>query len=905
MPRTDGVVFTGGNASSVSETNGNKLVILENGMYVTVVKDLNAPTVAGGSAGSSRGLRILTSVDSGLTWTERTSILKYSNTDISNKYYCSMVAKGNRIYLIYTVGSSMLEMRGYDFSSMDEWVSSEDMKFYQSVVDAGQADMGSVSLAINEEGTELHASWSSRHSSTNLLYTFNVRYAKGIILDDDVIWEPVEQLTKLNTSSYPNFAMNPMITIVNNIPTIAIEQRGATLSGNSYNSGNAITILKRDTANYTANSYIDTRWRYYNIFSTTTNSYIQQTPYVLYMPPGVNPNRPKGRLWVMWAGIGTNSSYTTAFQSYTVWSDDFGVTWSPLKTLGGSLWYSTTSPVATYETSESNEIKFAFVTQEKSTSTYRNIEQQSCIGAYDMWTGFISSPTTIDNKTGSSTNMMNYHTNPQVISNSHDWGNHPAYMYFDEGAVKVKFVNYAEKYAINPKPFKGKRETFTNKDNTMTFRLTTTDTVNVPIVKINDTVIKTGKFLDGVPMNIIIPDEVWDNMPYGRYKKNTTHVSQTVKTAGLNLSNYQLASGNTATVDTTTFDEPVFLLKSTSANRNQINIWNAKVNPDIKLSAGKHYLTLGYVYFPSSLDGVANTQPIEIEMGVNNQGMYSTGGGNNYDSSKIPFDVWLPLMDALEPFSISNPATASIGASYNGYGAKFAYIKEMKVRECTLQEYNVIRSIEDNTKLANDVAKHLSKPNQKIVPQELSLQVGTRKWTYEIEKGMPTKYSIIDLLSAGKDVAETILPSVKNSLIETLPRLGGGMMDSFEWEDIITSLKRSPTKRTARGTATSANTYSSFPAMSGSSTSNPNMSFVSISTSSLTFVPSSIVVYPENIYNQYNPSFWSKDPIYSYPGFEGNQYQNGYYLSIPYIPNGTMKIAVNNASLNYVWIAYE
>lgn len=274
-------------AYDTSGNGGRKLVRLSNGWLVATAKDsitdVNKPVY-----------KLFVSSDNGETWVEDS----YSIGAFAGVYDVSLVNKGNTLYLLSSskTGSNIWRSR-HHYKNFDTGVTG-----YSEIETSTQTDMKNVSLAINEQGTELHATWSSKNSAYP--NSFNIRYAKGTInAGGSVTWGSLSQIKTLNTSGQ-NFK-NPTVVV-----------RG---------DGNPVVVC--EFASSSTNTISAYYWDGYS-WSSGTNiyiggSYIQSSPSAIFVPSEIN-GLPNGRIWVAWHGTDSTNSKPKIKVSY---SDDGGVTW--------------------------------------------------------------------------------------------------------------------------------------------------------------------------------------------------------------------------------------------------------------------------------------------------------------------------------------------------------------------------------------------------------------------------------------------------------------------------------------------------------------------------------------------------------------------------------------------------
>lgn len=375
------------NAYDTSGNGGRKLVRLSNGWLVCVIGD------------STKHI-FYVSKDSGNTWSELCNLVggrtRYNG-------YISIVAKENIIYGIAKAGTQFIDYFKFDAST----VINSDIGSLGLIESIAQSDIGQLSLAINQTGTELHACWSSKNSTYSS--SFNIRYAKGAIESDgSVTWGNVEQVTIRNATG--NDIKNPSIIIdKNNNAHILTEFYGFNYI---VDYSNSITTKEEGNSNWN------------NKIVYKGSGYTQSSSSAIFVPTEIN-GLPNGRIWVAWQG--SDSIDTNYYNLRVSYSDDGGVTWFAMKKLtNGNTYHDGTSPSITYNIQNEIFIVFHGVDTNFSTSKY-NIKEICC--SNDTW----SSITTITSNTTASAQLAS-----TLVDNSCDFST-PLFIYQDNQNSKVGF----------------------------------------------------------------------------------------------------------------------------------------------------------------------------------------------------------------------------------------------------------------------------------------------------------------------------------------------------------------------------------------------------------------------------------------------------------------------------------
>ncbi|WP_246072891.1 tail fiber protein [Paenibacillus dokdonensis] len=303
---TDATVVNG-SGYDTSGNGGRKLVRLSNGWLVA-------------TAVSGLSYLFYKSVDNGVTWSK---IAYKTQTNTSGTTSIALVARNDTVYAIISFYTSAADqrIRYLEVDPIAETGKGVD-------IDPLQTSIGSVSLAINDAGTELHAAWSSKNSSYP--NSSNIRYAKGIInADGSVTWGSAEQVTKDNNGSYNNYT-----------PSIVWTPMGSKIIS-TYTTGSTFQLRSITTLGVA-----------YSFYDSGSPSLGQYSPSAIYVPKSIN-GFPNGRIWVAWYGIESDSLQNIRI----AYSDDGGVTWSAMQKLtSGSM--NQVVPTITYN--QKNEIFILF-----------------------------------------------------------------------------------------------------------------------------------------------------------------------------------------------------------------------------------------------------------------------------------------------------------------------------------------------------------------------------------------------------------------------------------------------------------------------------------------------------------------------------------------------------------------
>lgn len=452
-------------AYDTSGNGGRKITQLKSGLLISALKDT-----------SSSFLRLYKSTD-GINWTAFTTLSFVSGMDVS------LSSKEDFLYLIYSAGSNVY------FNAFDKFGAS----ISSQSIDTGQNAIGNVSLAINEAKTELHATWTSK----NAIYanSFNIRYAKGTINGDgSVTWGAVEQVTKTNVSGTDN--NNPSIYIHNGIPSII-----QSFNQTNYNGIYLLTkefTTKDSVVGMPNSSDVSANWGSKLIYNGTT--YAQSSPSAIFVPQSIN-GLANGRIWVAWHGTdATDSSVTNIRVSY---SDDLGVTWSAIQKLtsGNSYW----QEFPTITANKKNEVFVVFDGIDSTISTYRNIRY------IKYSSGSWGSIVTMTN----ATSYNNFY--PTAIYDTSLDFTMPLFAY--KGNSRVGFYGTWTVTTISVTP--GDIGQKTDKNNILSYSITTDGEMSTITEKINGTVVNTRNTTSGQAVTLGLTQAQWDAIRFGKYADAT------------------------------------------------------------------------------------------------------------------------------------------------------------------------------------------------------------------------------------------------------------------------------------------------------------------------------------------------------------------------------------------------
>jgi hypothetical protein len=430
-------------AYDTSGNGGRKITRLSNGWIVTATKDT-----------TNKAVYLHVSEDGGASFRQLWSV-----TGLSGIVDISIVSKGTIVYLLMNQGTTP------QFVVIDA-LTGNNLSGYINV-DTGQINIGNVSLAINDAGTELHAAWASKNSTYPS--SFNIRYAKGTInADGSVTWGAVEQWTKHNTSG-DNWG-SPTIVVVNGNPIVIAP----------FAAGTTTMYLTALSPLFGAGAGS------YNVGNKTiyglSGNYPQSSPSAIFVPSSVN-GLPNGLIGNAWHGTDSASGGVNYIRFSK--STDLGASWSaPQKLVPG------TNPTLT-----ANRNGKLFITYEDNGVTKR-IESTD---NGDTW----SAPITVGNGTNPSSlfDLTFNMSEPLTIR---------------KGATSVLFSGAWVVSEISVTPGYIGQKTSADKSNILTYSITTDGTMSDITEKINGTTIATRTNpTNGQNFTVSLTQEQWDAIKYG------------------------------------------------------------------------------------------------------------------------------------------------------------------------------------------------------------------------------------------------------------------------------------------------------------------------------------------------------------------------------------------------------
>lgn len=421
-----------------------------------------------------------------------------------------------------------------------------------------QKQYQSVSLAINDAGTELHAVWSSKNATYP--NSFNIRYAKGTINPDgSVTWGAVEQVTVINASS--NNYTNPSVTLdKSGIPVILVSATIGITDANNINSNSSILVIKRDRTLLNTSTNINSNWSMANVYSVSS-SYVQSNPSALFVPTAIN-GLANGRLWVAWHGKDATDS--AKFNIRTSFSDDGGVTWAtPVKLTSGN-------------TVEHLNVSLS---ADKTGKVFALYEDHEWAPDTDIWMR-VWNGTSWGAEASVAFNEPNPDAHPSALVDFNLRMTTPPFVFTDSTAG-IKFSgNFNVGASVSPASGAlGNKETATLTAYTVTPEAGST--VTSIVEKVNGVTVNTFNNPASLSRTLTVPTATWDTLAY--FASHTASVTVTDSNGATTVTTYSFAKALATNAS---------LLEATKANtdaKNRISTKRDALAAQVGLSAGSTF----------------------------------------------------------------------------------------------------------------------------------------------------------------------------------------------------------------------------------------------------------------------------------------------------------------------------
>lgn len=462
-------------AYNTSGNGGRKLVRLDNGWLISAVSN------------NSNSIKFYRSKDNGNTWNGLTGLDRPYYTGSTGNV--SLVVKGKNLYVLYQYSNSRIEFIRVDCSTANDLVVAPSTGDIQTLT-TNETTTGNVSLAINDTGTELHATWASKNATYP--NSFNIRYAKGTInIDGSVTWGVVEQVSLITTAV--DDIKNPSIIVDdNNYPLILVDTAvGSFSSGTSTNSNvQTITAIGKNPS-FTKSGSFNSNWGYKTVYDGSI--YPQYSPSAIFVPQSIN-GLANGRIWVAWHG--TDATETGVDSVRVSYSDNGGNTWSSMQKL-------TTGVTSQFPSITANKSK-VFIVYGKSNGIAK-LEYTTSWSA-DVYI----------------TPNTNYYFPSSLFDVTFSLNfTEPLFIY--KGSSKVGF--YGTWTVTTISVTQGSIGTKSDKNNILSYSITTDGTMSTITEKVNGVTVGTKTATSGESLITGLTQAQWDAVRFGKYHDNLLYPS--------------------------------------------------------------------------------------------------------------------------------------------------------------------------------------------------------------------------------------------------------------------------------------------------------------------------------------------------------------------------------------------
>lgn len=464
---------------STAGNGGRKLTRLSNGWEVAGVRNGSSPYQ----------LYFYVSKDNGATWQ---LLSTFSNYQVDMH---SLVSVGTNVFCLSTFTSyGQINFIKFDATTVGSTVSS-------TVLDAGQTSFNGVSLTINQAGTKLMGAASTKNAT--YASSFNIRYYEAPIDGSGNVgaWTVTQWTTSNNSLQFTN----PVITVRSNGNPMVI------CDTNLYSTNKIILALGDNLANVSTGVYAKSY-----TFIHDGGAYAQSSPSSVTDKDGV--------IHVSWHGM--DATDTTSNNIRYSKSTDGGVTWSALIKLTVGNSYQQMYPSLTVD---KNNALFVLWHGADVTSNELNINQISNTGG--TWNSIVKlTSNTISDK--------------MYVSTLHDptfagtFGTTPPTIYQDTQAGMVKYIGEYTTITISVPQGSIGTKTNEDKNNLLTYSITTDEPMSTITEKVNGVVVGTKTATSGQSLIAGLTQEQWDAIKYGKYNDASGGLNTLTVEMGTNVWTY-------------------------------------------------------------------------------------------------------------------------------------------------------------------------------------------------------------------------------------------------------------------------------------------------------------------------------------------------------------------------------
>lgn len=440
-------------------------------------------------------------VTAGYNTTEKTIYLQVNKMDgngfvplanIMNVTYYngkfSMVSKGNFVYLAACAvlsGQAAINFWSIDVTKVPnvQLTSSTTGVFYTNITNVSTAQIDFDSVSLNIIDSAIYAGMSRK--STDRSNCFNAAYNKGVINPDgSVTWGTLGEVTIQNSSggydtrNVSTIVANGRLLIFADIVFVGNGNRAIVcfnqVSGNIHNGAGSGSIMASG-------------W-YWNLVHNGV-SFAQSQPQAIFSDKSMN-GLANGRIHAVWQG--NDAAYPSSYRSRYSYSDDLGATWSPMILVSDLSVSNYGRPTIT-----ANKNGDIFVI-----SDFIDI---ATIGVRRMAKG-----ETTFSAWATYSNTGNY---PSALYDPSLNFTEPLFIY--QGTSKVGFKGTWIVTDISVP--QGSIGQVTDKNNLLSYSITTDGTMTAITEKVNDVTVGTKTAASGESLTVGLTQEQWDAIRFGKY----------------------------------------------------------------------------------------------------------------------------------------------------------------------------------------------------------------------------------------------------------------------------------------------------------------------------------------------------------------------------------------------------
>lgn len=444
-------------------------------------------------------------VTAGYNTTEKTIYLQVNKMDgngfvplanIMNMTYLngkfSMVSKGNFVYIATCAvlsGQAAINFWSIDVTKVPnvQLTSSTTGVFFTNITNVSTAQIDFDSVSLNIIDSVIYAGMSRK--STDRSNCFNAAYNKGVINPDgSVTWGTLGEVTIQNSSggydtrNVSTIVANGRLLIFADIVFVGNGNRAIVcfnqVSGNVHNGAGSGSIMAAG-------------W-YWNLVHNGV-SYAQSQPQAIFSDQRAN-GLANGRIHNVWQG--KDSKYPTADRARYSYSDDLGVTWSPMILVSDLSISNYGRPTIT--ANKNNDIFVISDYIDTATIGVRRMARGET--AFSAWATY--------------SNTGNY---PSALYDPTLEFTEPLFIY--QGAEKVGF--YGKWIVTNISVPQGSIGQVSDKNNLLSYSITTEGTMGTITEKVNDVIVGTKTAASEESLTVGLTQEQWDAIKFGGYANAT------------------------------------------------------------------------------------------------------------------------------------------------------------------------------------------------------------------------------------------------------------------------------------------------------------------------------------------------------------------------------------------------